>query len=361
MFVATMFVALGHPKLHADMPDERLKEANTHLPARHALLPSASDGIPQNGNTTFEAKGNRKWADPAVIAYVPFGKTGSSTMRQMVSAAGPFCDGLVKGYSPAPLITSSPPNHCGNAPSRTTVQTAYGYCEALQASRPQSCNYLTMLRDPVEKMVSSWNYFCRSCQEGGRGCFNVPAQFWGAHTQKPAWLASAIKNNNDLPKDKDGIPVGQLQQVCPYFGLIEYARNNGNEYTRQFGTMPGCDAPGCLSHEKGPGKYQRPRPNMTAASDLDMPEEVIQEAIRAIERPDMLVMPLERLQTPAGLQALGEKLHYDFGRFANLHDNSGGSHEKATAKELKTLHVLLAPDIALYKKALARFEKEHPA
>jgi hypothetical protein len=239
------------------------------------------------------------------------------------------------------------------------VQTTYGYCEALQASRPQDCNYVTMIRDPVVKMVSAWNYFCRSCQEGGRGCFNVPAQLRGPQTQKPAWLERAIEHNNDLPKDKDGIPVGELWQICPYLGVIEYARNNGNEYTRQFGTMPACDAPGCLSREKGPGKYQRP--NKTSASDLDMPEDVIQEAVRAIERPDMLVMPLERLQTPAGLQALGEKLHYDFGRFANLHDNSGGSHEKATAKELKTLHVLLAPDIALYKKALARFEKEHPA
>ena len=368
-FWVVMFCALvlghtgasGNPERHADMPDERVNGASDHLPVRHALLPSAQDQTHQNGVTSFlfteraekmsVGKGNGKWADPAVIAYVPFGKTGSSTMRQMVSAAGPFCDGLGAGVDA--------PKRC---PDGGTVQTLYGYCEALQAT--QGCNYLTMLRDPVAQKVSAWNYFCRSCQEHGRGCYNVPAQLRGSGTQKPAWLQAAIKHNAELPKDKDGIPVGILQQVCPYYSLVEYVRDMGNEYTRMFGTMPGCQGEGCLSHEKGPGKYERIDGNRTckfcAASDQDMPKEVLEEAMRALERPDMLVLPMERMQTPAGLKALGKKFHYDFSRFANLHDNGGGSREEATAEELETLNVLLAPDIALYKKVLARFEKEHP-
>jgi len=318
-----------------------------------ALAPAADGEIKDKLMREKREKIEHAQAKRTVTAYIAFGKAGSSTMRDMLSIVQPFCHGL-GGRTHKHIINHSPPEICGKAKGGV-VETKYGYCEALQAARPeQACNYMTVLREPVERVISEWNYFCLSCEEMGRSCENVPVLYRHRAVQKPSWLRNVIKRNNDLPKDKDGVPVGVLAQVCPYFSVVDFARNRGNEVTYELGAAWRCQAPGCLSHEKGPGKYFRNDSN--AASDQDMPDEVLEEAIRVIEHPEMLAIPLEKLQTPAGLNALGEKLGTNFSRFANVHDNSGGSHKKPTAEELKTLNVLFAKDIALYKKALAKFE-----
>ena len=72
----------------------------------------------------------------------------------------------------------------------------YGFCELLSTFTDRGCRYVTLLREPVSRLVSDWNYFCIACMQNGHKCVKDMA------------LRDAIAlNNSRLPRDDYGLPL----------------------------------------------------------------------------------------------------------------------------------------------------------
>ena len=105
-----------------------------------------------------------------LVAWISFAKVGSTTLRYHLRARA-----LARGWPTWP----KPQNICVEnfdhrvQPARLRCQAlpdgyilstpAYGYCELL---RHRPCRYLTLLREPIARMMSAYEYYCRSCAEG---------------------------------------------------------------------------------------------------------------------------------------------------------------------------------------------------
>jgi len=117
-----------------------------------------------------------------LVLYVHEGKTGSSTVRSTVLAAQFasqdqwLCD----------LRHSS--NWTFETCQHTDVVIGAQYGDCILFRRP--CRYFTVLREPVDRLVSSYNYFCLSCSEQGKFCWrNVQAeQLWNASCPSMSFL-----------------------------------------------------------------------------------------------------------------------------------------------------------------------------
>jgi len=81
---------------------------------------------------------------------------------------------------------------------------------------------MTQLRDPIEKMKSSYTYFCQRCSEGGRHC-------------------------------KNKLFISKTGKKCPQMSILDYAELIGNEYVLEFSGALAC-AP-CHQHKPA---VQRP-------------------------------------------------------------------------------------------------------
>ena len=166
-----------------------------------------------------------------VIAYVSFGKTGSSSMRQLLQERvrahcweqlpGPAshlghrrldqpCAGTLCTCN-GPCVRESPLK-CAEAPAGYVVAANYGYgwCEARRAQMGRTdCRYVTVLREPVARLTSDCNYFCLSCAEGGRRCVRDPQQ-----------LMRAVQNNSKICRDARGVACSQPTNSCPRMGIL---------------------------------------------------------------------------------------------------------------------------------------------
>ena len=82
---------------------------------------------------------------------------------------------------------------CLSQPAGAVVlDTKFGFCErVVKASR--SCQYIVIMRDPLDRLISAYNFFCVACHEDGRECTGFG---------------------------------------CPQLSLVEYARKTGPYYTQ---------------------------------------------------------------------------------------------------------------------------------
>ena len=179
-----------------------------------------------------------------LVLYVHEGKTGSSTVRHVLQAAQSASsqDQWLCELSDSSNVTFETCQH-----SDVVIGPAlYGTCSLFR--RP--CRYFTVMREPVDRLVSSYNYFCLSCKENGKFCWtNVQAE--------RLWNAS-----------------------CPSMSFLEYTAIYANMYTWHFGrrVMPYYDnMHQGFAHEKP-----------LANSDFVA-------ARRALTQPDMLLIQTDEL------------------------------------------------------------------
>ena len=126
-------------------------------------------------------------AHPAELSvFVQLGKCGSSTMRSMLASLpdSRLCymtKSLAVEMHKNRLLASLRNARIGNcigSPAGTVMLGAdLGYCELVANTR--SCRYFTAMREPISRLLSQYDYFCRDCNDrrkfcGAAGMTHVP-------------------------------------------------------------------------------------------------------------------------------------------------------------------------------------------
>ena len=120
------------------------------------------------------------------------------------------------------------------------------------------CHYFTILREPVARLVSAYNYFCLSCSEDGKFCHALP-------------------RNTSAP---------HFNAVCPNMPFLEFASIFANMYTWHFS---GRWHPASWQREFYGGYMQG------FARDAPLTEADLAAAKTALNASDMLVLLTDEL------------------------------------------------------------------
>ena len=153
-----------------------------------------------------------------LLVYVQFAKVGSSSMRELMRHwAGEYRD-----YSTM-YLDARPRGHDVPLTQVSAAQSKYGLCDVLWLQRPSKpCTYFTLLRHPVARLKSSYEYFCKGCREHERYC------------------------SHRLLMSRSGLR-------CPNMSLIDFAYLEGNMYTYEFSGAYACSR--CNKMEHGVNRY----------------------------------------------------------------------------------------------------------
>lgn len=276
-----------------------------------------------------------------VVAWVSFGRVGSTTMREVLhhrAGAKGFAtyngpDGLCHAK---PIDWTAPHDQkvpCSDVEDSYVVQTEYGFCQRLNRSRP--CRYMTLLRHPLDMMISEYNWFCRDCMEGGKQCVDESEQ---------------LARKQYLQENPQTTP----QLTCPNMLITDYAKHYRNQYTMQFsGKKIFCSRTGESQ------KTVAFRDCSETLTEVDF-----QAALQTLTSPNVLVLRLETLWEgipgvcPAGITKLAEFLQDpDLSGRTEIHKNKHKKSYVPTPAELTELRRILSFDIRLYKHMQRREEK----
>lgn len=174
----------------------------------------------------YNAEAHRGWArlPPAgtgerghIVVYVAISKSGSDSMRRLFQRrayahAEPIgevrcgCHGqqAISEHICCDLDWLTQPEACWRVPDNSVVvDTHFGFCERAHG---RACQYFVLMREPVARLISGYNYYCVNCLEGH--CRNAV------------------------------IPLRTLAR-CPFMSLLDYARLSGNYYVEHFGDVRG--------------------------------------------------------------------------------------------------------------------------
>mmetsp|Transcript_991 Transcript_991/g.2491 ORF Transcript_991/g.2491 Transcript_991/m.2491 type:complete len:357 (-) Transcript_991:188-1258(-) len=300
--------------------------------------PGTLGSLAERTGTNISMAQGAQWRQMGgLTVYVMFDKSGSSTTREALVARStsenwktgttPDGDSLGcpssrqrKGYAGCdyePCHTLEGPPRCNYQPPGAVIQARdYGYCDQMHAmatdnisTRP--CRYFTIMREPISRLVSEYNYFCLACKEFDRFC-----------------------------QHQRGGGGRQMTNICPNISIVEWARRTANTYTRTF-------SPG---HWSSFAEYRYK--NLQYFSDggylWNVTDEDYNSALAKLKADNMLTILLERLDS--SMDRLGAWIG-DTSAFqmpaepANTHKHS----YVPTKDERKQLHRLLKYDIALYE------------
>jgi len=281
----------------------------------------------------------------AVVAWVAFGKVGSSSMRELLKyraiRKGWGTYNTHRGMDPCKpstgALTAGVPSQsaCSHVPAGFVVQADYGFCSYFQAATGRPCAYMTMLREPIARLLSGWSYFCLACSEGGRKC-----------PYKGAELERLVSANQRLPWDAHGLPIGKLYNTCPRMNAVEYAMLEGNKYVGMFAKDV------CTLQDDPHGEYT----GLIASADH------LAKAEAVLSRQDLLVLFTEDLDH-GGLAELQAFLNASSAEFQaappHANDNrieAGVADAIGDAKLMQRLKYVLRWDIELYRNIHRRYK-----
>jgi hypothetical protein len=274
-----------------------------------------------------------------LVAWIAFGKVGSTSLRYWLMERAKrhgwpvwpkpkcICD------EPLSTVEAIQQNRralrCATLPSGYVVQTyRLGYCALLRASHAGSrpCKYLTLLRDPLERALSAYQYYCKLCSEPS--AVTCPVQGWE--------MTRRAEHNKQLPRDAIGVARLRPRVTCPNMSLADFASWMGNPYVEALDVMHNGTAarhPSAELHHRA----------VRAA---------LKRARMALHRPDVLILLTSRLGAgefgflARQLGDAGLSLPFDMRRHAS------NSRHIASASEIMQLQTILRADIRLYHEAV---------
>ena len=113
-----------------------------------------------------------------LTVYVPIDKSGSTTVR----------GALLRSRAWGLCILGRPGTRAQGDPVCRGDAIAIGSYGDCRAVAPRKCQYFTVLRDPVARRVSEYDWFCRACKEGNQRVFDRAHISWASaciDTSKP--------------------------------------------------------------------------------------------------------------------------------------------------------------------------------
>lgn len=238
--------------------------------------------------------------DGPVYVYVPIGKTGSSSvrtvMRQRNRAHGWKYD-----------ETHNPYQKKHNEPSGFMWQGKWGECNAYEGKRP--CIHIVQLREPIGRMVSAYNYYCKDCEENRKYCGKM---------FHPA--------------------------TCPNMSIVEFTRRYGNHYTRKF---RGESAP---NDWLDGGDFFTTHGVTNDGFARDLTEDDLKIAIKHITSDKVFALQLEDKNK---MNKLGMLLNETWDHKKESHENAHHHKHQPTEEERRRMESLLTYDIRLYNALFA--------
>ena len=206
----------------------------------------------------------------------------------------------------------------------------YGSCARVQpAARP--CRYFTVLREPMNRLLSEWRYFCLGCAESGKFCGR------------------------------------DVTTRCPNMTIAEWAARQPNQYVRNFGQGWARHVPANYSHARAyycsyvSGFTRRgcgdEAGSLVSTPPPDLTELDLERAAAALSAPDMLTLWTDQLDSPSdGWPRLARWLQGtragDALAAAPLPepDNVGHNHDEPLAEELRAACRINELDCRLYTR-----------
>ena len=251
-----------------------------------------------------------KPARPKHTVYVHFSKTGSTSLRQALikvssSLSSSFVDvGFVYPGSSGKIRSAIR----GRSRVEQVVQGKFGACDSVPDR--DSCVYFTLLREPVDRIISSYNFFCSKGAMQGR--------YW--HNQFLHWEGSK----------------------CPGISLTDYAKMIGNIYVKEFSL-----AYACSPYWRGPGKLPFEEEN---AQRIEPSRQHLQQAIANVRAAQVTVLALNDT-----LPQQWDQLCASFGWNCPgiTHHNTNSHAHNPTDAELASIRDTLALDIEFFNTVVS--------
>ena len=230
---------------------------------------------------------------------------------------------------------------CAAMPDNAVVQTVYGFCQILTSTTGRPCDYITVLREPVARMVSSHQYNCKACAEKGR---------WCPRRHQPKTQLRLAEANARLPRDRDGLlqlqgDSAKLHNTCPGMSLLDFAAMVGNVYVDTFGH----DGLSPTYSARGDAGIDWFLAGEVTAAELSV-------ATAALRRKDMLVLLTDEIrQGEGGMAALNDYLDdtpWDLPDWVWAKHNVNANPQAQANADRALVGRILRFDVALYAEAL---------
>lgn len=278
-----------------------------------------------NGEPSFQEKPHHA---SHLVAFVQLGKVGSETFRYKLSAEF--------GHT---LTYVCDVNNATEYISEKAAVSHYGLCSKARALGI-SCSYLALFREPVERALSHYKYFCLNCVEDRAYCTNPN-------------LTSASGAR------------------CPEMGFLEYVQDIlGNEYVHMFSGAYACAD--CFERVVDPWKDSAKCSRLLREGCGNLPQSTINGQPEGEERSRMLLQAKHNLHGEVFPLLLDELFNetisgisgshivaytYNWSTFldkTNLDLDHGADfkeqvHFTPTSEDLLAAQTLLAADIDLFK------------